>query len=87
MSSISVVIAMAQGAMERADADYAVAVSGIAGPDGGSEDKPVGTVCLAWADMAHETVSNRMHFDGDRQSVRYQSIVHGMQGLLDLIRA
>lgn len=81
-----VVIAMAQGALERSAADVAIAISGIAGPGGGTPTKPVGTVCFAWAwrnaDGAHR-VSTR-HFDGDREAVRLQAVQTALQGLLEL---
>ena len=72
--SEEVVLAMAEGALgASASADYAVAVSGIAGPGGGSEDKPVGTVWLAWGARGGHFVSRCFHFQGDRESVRQQS--------------
>jgi len=71
-------------------ADIAVASSGIAGPDGGSSDKPVGTVWLGWAVRAHEspaiaTSARCYHFDGDREAVREQSVLAGLAGLLEII--
>lgn len=76
--------AMAHGARVVARADYAVAISGVAGPDGGSPDKPVGTVWFAWC-SADETVSERRLFSGDREAVRRASVAHGLTGLLALI--
>lgn len=81
--SEEVVIAMARGAAARADARFAVAVSGIAGPGGGSPAKPVGTVWLAWADGA-AVYTERHRFAGDRQAVREQTVVAALQGLLAL---
>ena len=79
--SEAVVSAMAEGACSRAGADIAVSVSGIAGPDGGSIDKPVGTVWLAWAGF--KGVKTRCcQFDGDREEVREQAITVGLEGLL-----
>lgn len=79
--------AMAQGALERSPAGLAVAVTGIAGPDGGSAQKPVGTVCLAWwaraAPRAGRTVTAR--FSGDRQAVRGQACLLALRGLLELL--
>lgn len=73
--------AMADGARRRSGAELAVAVSGIAGPDGGTLDKPVGTVCFAWADR--DTVqSGQCHFAGDREAVRRLSVAHALEGLL-----
>lgn len=80
--SESVVIQMAEGALEFAEADLAVAVSGIAGPDGGSEDKPVGTVWLAWAARSGFGEARCLHFAGDREACRDQAIEEALLGLL-----
>lgn len=82
--SETVVLAMAQGAQRRAAADYAVAVSGIAGPGGGTPAKPVGTVWLAWAGPAG-CAARCFHFNGDRQLVRQQAIVEALQGLISCV--
>lgn len=79
--SETVVRAMAEGAQQKAGADWAVAVSGIAGPDGGSEAKPVGTVWLAWAGPAG-TMAECCHFNGHRLTVRRKTIAHALEQLL-----
>lgn len=71
--SEAVVIAMAEGARLRADADWAIAVSGVAGPGGGSPEKPVGTVWLAWASR-QATYAECQHFSGDRSAIREQTV-------------
>ena len=76
-------VAMAKGAVNQSHADFALSVTGIAGPDGGSIDKPVGTVCFGWSQRNAETLSARVVFDGDREQVRQQTIVMAIQGLLD----
>jgi len=78
-----VVQAMALGAQQRSGARYAVAVSGIAGPGGGSPEKPVGTVWIAWTDGDRRHVRRHL-FDGDRQAVREQTVHAALQGLLAL---
>ena len=72
---------MAQGARQLSAADWAVAVSGIAGPGGGSEDKPVGTVWFAWAGPG-ETLTDKQVFDGSRDAVRSRTVRHALEGLL-----
>lgn len=74
---------MAEGALQRAGVELSVAVSGIAGPGGGSPAKPVGTVWLAWAGEGLETRAECFHFEGDRTAVRDQAIRAGLQGLID----
>lgn len=74
--------AMAEAALVESRAQLAVAVTGIAGPGGGTRDKPVGTVCFAWADEAMTLESETMHFNGDRAQVREQSVRHAIGGLL-----
>jgi nicotinamide-nucleotide amidase len=77
--------AMARGALEHSLADYSIAVTGIAGPDGGSADKPVGTVWFAWGKTGGVPQTKRHHFQGDRRQVREQSIIFAVQGLLKLL--
>jgi len=75
---------MAAGALAIGGADLGVAVSGVAGPGGGSDEKPVGTVWFAWARRAGDVVrvdESRVQFDGDRESVRRQSVVHALEGV------
>lgn len=74
---------MAEGALAHSDAQRSVAVSGVAGPGGGSPDKPVGTVWLAWAGKDMVTRACRYQFDGDRDAVRRQAVQAALQGLLD----
>ncbi|WP_456448262.1 nicotinamide-nucleotide amidase [Thiolapillus sp.] len=77
-----VVREMVAGALARSHAQVAVAVSGIAGPEGGSELKPVGTVWLAWAD-AKGVRAERRWFPGNREEVRRQTVIHALQVLGD----
>jgi nicotinamide-nucleotide amidase len=83
--SEAVAIAMAEGALLRADADVSVAVTGIAGPDGAVPGKPVGTVWLSWAerrgDRIHVT-AERKQFRGDRDTVRRKTVERALRGLL-----
>ena len=76
---------MAEGAINNSHADIAVSVTGIAGPDGGSADKPVGTVCFGWSQREQETLTTRIVFAGDRKEVRRQTVLMALQGLLDLL--
>jgi len=75
-------LAMAQGARAASGAQWTVAVTGIAGPAGGSPDKPVGTVCFAWAGPAGAEASNAL-LPGDRAAIRRESVRVALQGLLD----
>lgn len=72
---------MALGALARSRASIALAVTGVAGPGGGSPEKPVGMVCFAWARQGTAT-SETCRFTGDRESVRRQSVMHALEGLL-----
>jgi nicotinamide-nucleotide amidase len=74
---------MAAGALARSRADLAVAVSGVAGPGGGSAAKPVGTVCLAWARRGAPTATTTVHLAGDRVTVRRQTVLLALQGVLE----
>lgn len=73
---------MATGALQNSRADVAVAISGIAGPDGGSPDKPVGTVWFAWACKNRSCYQERKLFHGKRDEVRQQAADFALQGLL-----
>lgn len=74
---------MAQGALASSHADLSVAISGIAGPGGATPDKPVGTVCMAWASRGGCEVRT-FHFSGDRAAVRRQAVAAALKGLLRL---
>lgn len=76
---------MAEGALRNSHAQVALAVSGIAGPGGGSEDKPVGTVWLAWAGAGFATTARLCVYHGDREQVRSQAVRDALQGLLALL--
>ncbi len=81
--SREVVEAMVRGAQQASGARFGVAVSGVAGPGGGSPEKPVGTVWLAWA-TGDELFSRRCHFNGERQAVREQAVRAALVGLIRL---
>lgn len=78
---------MAEGALLRSRGDLAVAVTGIAGPDGGTSEKPVGAVWLAWAMRGQATRSTLGHFDGDRERVRRQAVAAALRGVVEILEA
>jgi nicotinamide-nucleotide amidase len=75
---------MALGALKQSKAQISVAITGVAGPGGGSADKPVGTVCFAWAKNDDALRSERHLLDGDREAVRYQSVLIALRGLISI---
>jgi nicotinamide-nucleotide amidase len=83
--SESVVRAMADGALQHSAAQVSLAISGIAGPEGGTAEKPVGTVWFAWAASGQETLSRRLRLDGDRAQVRAQAVQTALAGVLDIL--
>ena len=83
--SEAVVIEMVSGVLQQSDAHVAVSISGVAGPGGGTEEKPVGTVWLAWKRRTLPVIASCCHFDGDRNDVRRQAVERALQGLLDLV--
>ena len=77
--------AMAESALTHSHAQVAIAITGIAGPSGGTPEKPVGTVCFAWAAKKRDTISRKHVFSGDREAVRRQAVVAALQGLLNYL--
>ena len=76
---------MAEGVLRHSRAQAVFAITGIAGPTGGSPDKPVGTVCFGWARPGEELRIDRVRFRGDRRQVRAQSVRHALREMLDLM--
>jgi len=81
--SREVALQMAEGARRRTGVDIAVAVTGVAGPDGGTPEKPVGTVWFAWSCHGQAPDAELACFKGDRDEVRRQSVAHAVQGVID----
>ena len=84
--SEAVVIEMARGAIAGSRAGIAVAVSGVAGPSGGTKDKPVGMVWVAWARADGVAHSHCFHFSGNRQQVRWKTVEAAFEGILALLK-
>ena len=83
--SEAVVREMATGVLQQSGADVALSVSGIAGPGGGTEDKPVGTVWFGWGLRGEAPLAQVQHFDGDRDQVRRQAVEFALRGVLQLL--
>jgi nicotinamide-nucleotide amidase len=78
---------MALGALARGKGTLALSITGIAGPTGGSAAKPVGTVCFGWVRKGRESLTQTRVFQGDRESVRRQSVVYSLEKVLELLDA
>lgn len=79
------VLEMTDGLFERLDVDVALSISGIAGPGGGSKDKPVGLVWISWGRRGKPVFAHFHHFDGDREAVRRAAVKQALLSLLDLL--
>ena len=83
--SEAIVSEMAIGALELSTASMSLAVSGIAGPTGGTENKPVGTVCFAWMIRGDVPIAETVYYEGGRDEVRRQAVIHCLEGVLKQI--
>jgi len=77
-------VEMALGALKHSHANITAAITGIAGPDGGTAEKPVGMVCFAWATDKGRSESVTLYFSGSREQVRRESVKTALEGLLRL---
>lgn len=84
--SEAVVREMVAGALKYGNGDLAVAVSGIAGPGGGTHSKPTGTVWIAWQQRNGDATARRFQFKGDRAAVRFQAVEAALEGVIELVR-
>lgn len=84
--SEAVARAMAQGALTKSAADCALSVTGVAGPGGGTRDKPVGMVCFGWSLRSGASIAATRHFAGDRSAVRTAAVEVALGGLIDLVK-
>ncbi|PWR00512.1 damage-inducible protein CinA [Leucothrix pacifica] len=73
---------MASGALRYSDASVSLSITGVAGPGGGTDSKPVGMVCFGWANRQELVETDTCHFEGDRNDVRMQSVAHALQGVV-----
>lgn len=77
---------MAVGALKNSNADISLSISGIAGPGGGTNEKPVGTVCFAWADKQGDVQAETTYFNGDRDFIRQQAVEYALKGIIEMIK-
>ena len=83
--SEQVAAAMVQGVVQNSGVGLAASITGIAGPGGGTAEKPVGTVCFGFAFPGKAVTTSRMHFEGDRDHVRMQSVIYVFEHLLEML--
>lgn len=81
--SEQVVAEMVQGTLKYSKAELAIAVSGIAGPSGGSQEKPVGTVCFSWMQLGKKPITETVLFEGDRNNIRENSVKYVLNGIIE----
>jgi nicotinamide-nucleotide amidase len=84
--SEEVVEEMVSGALKESRANLGIAISGIAGPGGGSPERPVGTVCIAWKINENQVIKNTFLFEGTRNDVRYKTVVAALEGAINLLK-
>ena len=84
--SEEVVGEMVTGALSESRANLGIAISGIAGPGGGSPERPVGTVCIAWKLNEGTEIKETFLFDGNRNEVRYRTVLKALEGAIDLLK-
>ncbi len=83
--SQKVALAMAKGGLDVTNADIAISTTGIAGPDGGSLEKPVGTVCFGFATKENYFSTDKQLFDGDRSKIREKSVIYSLECLCNYL--